>query len=174
MNLLPIQSNTYRIGTELSGLKLPETLDRLLNRSGVLPEQVETLRLDAQLGFTAPWDLRAIEEARPQITDVALSDLSLMWGEVLFQATGDLVVDTAGRPEGEISIRAVEWERMLEMAVAGGVLDPGLARSVERGLNLLAGLSGRSDTLDATLTFSNGLMRLGPVPIGPAPRLILR
>ncbi len=172
--LAPVSENTYRIGAELKAVDLPANLERLLNPAGVLPERVETLRLDAEVGFSEPWDRRAIEMARPQITAIELSDLSFNWGEVVLQATGSLTVDPAGIPDGEISVRAVEWQQMLDMAVASGVLEPGLAGTIERGLGLIAGLSGRDDTLDAPLTFRDGQVRIGPLPIGPAPRLILR
>ena len=49
-----------------------------------------------------------------------------------------------------------------------------LAPTVERALEALAGTSGSRDTLDATLTFRNGRIFYGIIPLGPAPRLILR
>ena len=174
IELAPVQADTYRIGAELTALDLPESWDRALSPGGLLPSEVETLRLDAEIGFTDPLDRRVIEVARPQITDIDLRDLSLTWGDVVFQATGSLTVDALGQPDGEVDIRAVQWQRLLDMAVASGVLNPGLAPTIERGLNLLAGLSGRDDTLDAPLTFRNGRVSLGPIPLGPAPRIILR
>ena len=46
--------------------------------------------------------------------------------------------------------------------------------AVRAGLGLLAGLSGDADTLSVPLTFGDGRTRLGPIPIGPAPRLAMR
>ena len=171
---IPVRANAHRIGAEVKGLRLPDALDATLNPGGLLPERIETLRLDAEVGFTDPWDRRAIEVARPQITDIGLTDLSLNWGDVTFQATGSLTVDEAGRPDGQIDIRAVNWRRILDMAVASGVLTPDLAPTIERGLGLVAGLSGRPDTIDAPLTFRNGALSVGPIPLGPAPRIIIR
>lgn len=171
---VPVRENAHRIGAELTDLALPSALDRALDPANILPERVSRLRLDAELGFTAPWDRRVIEVARPQITDIDLADLSMIWGEVTFQATGQLTVDATGRPEGQIDIRAVEWQRMLDMAIGAGVLPEELRDTFERGLGLFAALSGRPDTLDAPLTFRNGQMSFGPIPVGPAPRIVIR
>ena len=172
--VVPVRQNAHRLGAELTGLALPRALDRALDPAGILPGRVSRLRLDAELGFTAPWDRRAIEVARPQITDIDLADLSMVWGEVTFQAAGKLTVDAGGIPEGQIDIRAVEWQRLLDMAIAAGVLPPELRGTFERGLGFFAALSGRPDTLDAPLTFRDDRMSLGPIPIGPAPRIVIR
>lgn len=171
---IPVRENAHRIGAELKAVDLPRALDRALNPTGVLPETVETLRLDTEIGFTAPWDRFAIEHARPQITDIDIGDLSLNWGDVIFQAAGELTVDSEGRAEGQIDIRAVEWRRLLDMAISTGVLDRSLRNTVENGLNLLAGLSGNPDTIDAPLTFRGDVITIGPIPIGPAPRFVIR
>ncbi|MXQ08491.1 DUF2125 domain-containing protein [Alphaproteobacteria bacterium GH1-50] len=171
---VPVRENAHRVGAEITGLRLPEALDRALDPVDILPDRIARLRLDAEMGFTAPWDRRAIEVARPQITDIDLADLSLNWGDVLFEAAGTLSVDEAGIPEGRIDLRAVEWRRLLDMAVSTGIVDPALKDTFERGLGILAALSGRPDTIDAPLTFRGGLMAIGPVPIGPAPRIVIR
>jgi hypothetical protein len=41
-------------------------------------------------------------------------------------------------------------------------------------LGVVAGLSGDPEVIDAELGFSNGRMFLGPLPLGRAPRLLLR
>ena len=132
---------------------------------------VEALRLDATLAFDAPWDRFAIEDARPQPTRIDLDDLSAQWGTATFRAVGEADVDAEGFPTGEVTLRAVEWRKILDMAVASGVLPENAVGPVERALELM---SGPRDTLDATITFQGGLMWLGIVPIGPAPRIVIR
>jgi hypothetical protein len=63
---------------------------------------------------------------------------------------------------------------MIEMAEAGGALDPTLAGALRAGLELVARLSGDSSALDVPLTFEDGRTRLGPIVIGPAPVLARR
>ena len=164
-------TNTYRLGAEIAGLEPSRALRRLLDPAGVLPDTVEALRLDATLGFDKPWDRFAIEDARPQPTRIELDDLSAQWGTATFRATGTVDVDAEGYPTGEMTIRAVDWRKILDMAVASGVLPDNAAGPLERGLELM---SGPRDTLDATIGFGGGFMRLGIIPIGPAPRIVLR
>ena len=74
---VPVRDNAHRVGAEITGLRLPEALDRALDPAGILPARIARLRLDAEMGFTAPWDRRAIEVARPPLTVLDLADLSL-------------------------------------------------------------------------------------------------
>lgn len=164
-------TNAYRLGADISGLEPSRPLRRLLDPAGVLPDTVEALRLDATLTFDAPWDRFAIEDARPQPTRIELSDLSAQWGTATFKAVGEMDIDAEGFPTGDVTIRAVEWRKILDMAVASGVLPENAIGPLERGLELM---SGPRDTLDATITFRGGLARLGIIPIGPAPRIVIR
>ena len=168
------RENAHRIGAELLGLQPSDAARDRLDPAGILPLRIERMRVDADLGFTAPWDRAAIEVARPQITDIDLRDLSAEWGNMTFRAAGALTVDAAGIPSGEITIRAVGWQRLLDMAIAGGLLPEASRSSLELALGLLASMSGPPDTIDAPLTLRGGRISLGPVPLGPAPRLIIR
>ncbi len=164
-------ATSYRLGTEILDLNPSQTARRVLDPGGLLPETVQSLRLDAELDFTQPWDRRAIEAARPQLTEIDLKDLSARWGNVTFRAVGAVTVDSAGLPEGEVTVRAVEWRKLLAMAHAVGWLTESMVGPMETALELM---SGSTDTLDATLEFSDGSIWLGPIPLGPAPVLTLR
>lgn len=167
-------SAAYRLGLELLELLPARATRQLLDPTGILPERIAQLRVDADLGFTDNWDRRAIEVARPQLTDLDLRELTARWGEVTFRATGDLVLDPQGVPEGRIAVRAVEWRRMLDMAVSSGILLEDFVPALESALGLMAGLSGNPDALDADLVFENGAMSFGLIPLGPAPRIAIR
>jgi hypothetical protein len=49
-----------------------------------------------------------------------------------------------------------------------------LRNQAEGVMQLLAGASGNQDTLDVDVTFRDGAIYFGFLPIAPAPRLILR
>lgn len=163
--------NDYRIGAEVLGLMPSQNTRDLLDPGGLLPDVLENLRLDADLSFDAPWDRAAIETARPQLTAIDLNNMSARWGNITFRAAGALTVDAQGLPEGKLTLRAVEWRKLLAMAFAAGWLPQSAVGPLETGLELL---SGRTDTLDAELQFSSGRTWLGPIPIGPAPSLVIR
>lgn len=166
-----VMENAYRLGAELLGLVPADPVRALLDPAGLLPETIQTLHLDARVAFDATWDRAAIEVRRPQPRRIELTDLSARWGDVLFRAAGEVRIDEAGFPEGSVTIRAEEWQKLLDMAVASGLLPEALRPTVEAGLDLL---SGGTNRIDAPLDFADGQVRLGLIPLGPAPRLVLR
>ncbi len=168
---VPVADHTYRLGADIDALTPADDLRRLLDPARVLPDTVESLRFDATATFDRPWDRFAIEESRPQPTRIDLTNLSAKWGTATFRAVGAVDVTPEGFPEGEITIRAEDWRKILDMAIASGVLPESAADPLERGLELM---SGPRDTLDATLGFRGGFVRLGIIPVAPAPRLIIR
>ena len=149
-------------------------LRRLMRSSDSLPETFETLRLDMQVDFSAPWDLSALETARPQPQHIDLRLVEVRWGGLRLLAAGKLDVDAQGIPTGAMTIKADNWREMLAMAAAAGTIPAKVMDPAERVLNLLAGMSGNPNALDVQLNFRDGYVAFGPFPLGPAPRLILR
>ena len=165
------QVNTYRLGADFERFQPTDEMRDALDPGGVLPEVVDRLGLDAMVVFDRPWDRHAIEKARPQPVDVKLTDLSARWGDVGFKAAGAIKIDENGFPVGQITIRAEAWRKVLKMAVSVGAVPATLETSLETALGLLA---GPGDVLDVPLTFASGSVSLGPIPLGAAPRLVLR
>ncbi|OWU84158.1 hypothetical protein ATO6_13955 [Oceanicola sp. 22II-s10i] len=165
---------TYRYGVLTEGVTVPDVLLSRLAQGISLPPVLTRLELDMDTAFDRPWDLDALERARPQPQQIVLRKAEGVWGELQLAATGTLDIDALGQPEGEIAIKAERWREMLGVAVNAGVLPGGVADQVEKGLSFLANLTGRPDSLNVTLTFSGGRVYLGPVPLGPAPIIRLR
>lgn len=138
------------------------------------PLVFSALQTRATIRFDRPWDRRALEDARPQPRQIDLHAAEAHWGAVRLRLTGALAVDAGGVPTGDIVLRAENWQAMLELAEQAGLLPPEMRGTVQNALASLAVGSGRTDDLDVTLTFDNGLVRIGFLPLGPAPRLILR
>ncbi len=145
-----------------------------LTVGGALPETFDDFRLDATVGFDAPWDRAAIETKRPQPQSITLKTAKAKWGDLDLNIAGDLTVDAVGRVSGQITIRAENWRDMLAIAVASGAVPADIAPTVEGALALLAGASGNSSSIDAPITFKRGRMSIGFLPLGEAPRLIIR
>lgn len=169
----PARTNVYDLAFEATEMRPSSELRRMLGGAD-LAEVFQALRIEAQATFDRPWDLRAIEERRPQVTDIDLKMSEALWGDLHLQAAGQLTVDAAGMPEGDITLRATNWREMLQLGIESGALPKGLGDTLEGALELLAGLSGNKNTLDVKLSFGNGRVSLGPVPLGPAPRLVIR
>lgn len=170
----PALEHHHDIFFEAGDLRPAEPVRAALDPAGVLPEVIETMRIDMTAGFDGPWDRFAIEDARPAVTFLDLREVRARWGEMDLRASGELEVDAEGVPEGRITVRAENWRQMLEVARSSGLVPEALMPTVARGLELLAGMSGTPETLDAPLDFRNGRVAFGPIPLGPAPRIRLR
>jgi hypothetical protein len=164
-------AHAYDLTLAAETVRLPPALDALIDPGGVLDAVFDRLTLDARAAFDAPLDRRAVEDGPPPLSAVSLRDLDARWGDLALRARGNLRADAEGYAEGRLDLRAENWRRMLRAARDAGALDRGLADAIEAGLGLLAMLGGSEETIEAPLSFEGGWTRLGPVPVGPAPRL---
>lgn len=166
--------DTYDLRFEATGVVPTDGLRTVLDPARILPEVMDGFTATGTVVFDAPWDRFAVEDARPRIIAIDLDDMRASWGELELRAAGTLTVDAGGIPDGRISVKATNWREMLGMARNAGLVPEPLIPTLERALGMLAGLSGPPDTLDAPLTFQNGFVFFGPIPLGPAPRVTIR
>ncbi|WP_299425361.1 DUF2125 domain-containing protein [uncultured Shimia sp.] len=152
--------------TPPAGYALPNGID--------LPRSFSSFRADLTATFDRLWDRTAIEHARPQPVSLDLTLAEVIWGDLQLHAAGKVSIDASGYPTGEVTIRAVNWRDILNVARHSGHLPVSVLDTVEQALGFIAQLSGNAKELDIPLTFSNGATKLGPLPIGPAPRIFLR
>lgn len=143
--------------------------DQRLVAATRLPDRLERLDLLADVSFDTPPALR--DAAPPVVQRVVVKEAHVTWGPVKLQARGDVLADAMGRAEGRLDLRIEGWQAALD-AVQGLQLIP------DRFLPLLAGMlaqleqaSGEPGVITLPLSFQNGMASLGPVPLGPAPRL---
>ena len=164
----------YAITIDAQNFAPGDGLRRLVRTGQTLPPAFETLTLQMQVRFSRPWDRSALEDNRSQPTEIALRLADVQWGPLRIQAAGKVTVDTDGVPTGAITLKADNWREMLAMARASGSLPSGLEEPAERALTFLSGLGGNPNALDLKLNFRDGFVALGPLPLGPAPRLVIR
>ncbi len=139
-----------------------------------LPDTFQTALLDVTMTFDRPWDRSAIEQARPQPTAFDLSNMQATWGELDLRLAGQGTVDARGRIDGEVTFKVTNWRQALALAVENGTLPRNTAGTLEGLLGALSRASGPENTLDVPLNIDAGQMKLGFIPLGPAPLLRLR
>ena len=164
----------HRIGLEAAEVGLPDAVRTRLDPDRILPAAIERLHVDATLDFDAPWDRHALESGPiPQLTHLRIDDLTASWGDLGLVVTGELAVGADGTPAGKLDIRAAHWRGLLDLLERAGLLPPGNRRMVETALAFVSAGSGGGEDLAATLSFTEGVMMLGALPLGPAPKLRL-
>ncbi len=163
--------NGQRLGILLSELRPPSAVRALVDPLGAMPDALDRLHLDADLGFDAPWDRFALEDRAPRLTSIALRDARIEWGALALSAEGSVEIGEDGLPRGRIELRVEDWRRLLDLLRATGMVGEGVAPLTERAMEVLAGLSPDADVIEAPLSFQRGFVSFGPIPLGPAPRL---
>ncbi|MDO6732328.1 DUF2125 domain-containing protein [Marinovum sp. 2_MG-2023] len=162
---------TYDLAITAEGLALPAGLLRATG--GTLPDTFSAAQMQVTVGFDTPWALNA-PHIRPQPVLIDLKNAALEWGPMALRMTGKIDIDDAGRGNGEINLQARNWRDMLAIARASDQVPAVLLDGIETTLTLMSSLSGSSATLDATLRLKEGQIWLGLVPLGKAPRFVLR
>lgn len=166
IRLDPTRTNAYDLGLEMQGL-IPDPA--LSARLPDLPSRISIARVNATATLSAPLD-RLVAESRPALTAVSLREVILNWGDLTFFAKGDLIVSD-GMPEGRIDIRVTGWRTMVALATGLGLITPEVAPTVLGMIAAFTANSADANVLEMPLVFADGWMTLGPLPLGPAPRL---
>ncbi len=164
----------YHLGLAASDVAPPAQVMAQVDSGDALPRVIQTVMADITVDFDVPWDRRALEEARPQPTRIAIKNAEIRWGAMTLAASGVLSVDLGGRPDGTLTITARNWRQMLDAVSRAGVMAPEVADTAERTLSALSGMGDDQKSLEVPLRFAGGLIWIGPLPIGPAPVLRLR
>lgn len=154
----------YDVALALAALRPGEALRAAIDPFATLPPVVGALDVDIHATLDGPLGAGAA----PRLLALDLRGARLAWGDLRAEATGRVTFDPAGVPEGVVSLDVAGWQAALRLAASAGALPPERLPLVTAGLAGMAAEDGRV-TLD--LTLEGGEMRLGPIPLGPAPRL---
>lgn len=157
------RANAYRIGLAAKAL-------RPASAAPGLPEEVEAVHLDATLQLSAPLGF-AVAASAPMVQEITLREGRLVWGGLRIAAEGRLVAGAAGLAEGTITIRVEGWRELPGALVALGLVPEELRLTFARGAEQLAAEGADPQVLVLPLVLAEGRMRLGPIPLGPAPPL---
>lgn len=135
-----------------------------------VPATAERLEVALSLTFDAPLD-RHMGDRPAELRALELEGLEFVWGAARLTGDGTVVAREDGLAEGRIAFRATDWRALLEKAVATGAIRPEIAPTWERVFETLERAGGTPGVLVLPLTFQRGRTSLGPLPLGPAPRL---
>lgn len=139
---------------------------------GLAVESGDVRLADGRLHLIADVTLAEVADGLADAVAVPVDGLrieaaELRMGDMAVQVTGDLVSDGRGFAAGDLTLRMENWPAALQLAVDTGLMPAGQARTLEGGFRMLA---RGGDALDVPLTLEGGMIRLGPLPVGPAPR----
>ncbi len=166
-------AETYRIGIKAANLTPGPAIRADLSLPSDWPGSFAVLSGNMDVTFDRPWDRRALNGQQPQPRTIDIEQIQAEWGAIQVRTNGRLAIDPAGIPSGTISITVPNWRGLVDLAVAGGALPLARRQQTEFMLGMLANMGGNPDDMHLELAFENGEMSLGPIALGPAPRLFL-
>ncbi len=167
-------SPTYDIKLEADDLTPGAITRGFLGLPADWPLAFDTFAADLTVTFDRIWDRRALGRTRPQPRMIDLRQALVIWGDVEILATGNIAVNLEGLATGTVSIKAENWRAILDMVENAGYLPPNMRPQAEQMLTGLAQMTGNTTRLDLTLSLKEGRMSMGFIPLGRAPRIILR
>ncbi len=161
--------NAYLATADIAALLLPTATKFQLDPTGLVPDAIGAVRLDATITFDQPWNRYTVEGVRPQPIALDLRDAGFVWGDVELAASGTLTI-ADGVPEGTIRLTTPDWRKVHAFAAANGMLREEDAGTWWTALSVLS-LGG--EALNLPVVFQGGFMSWGPIPGGPAPRIVI-
>lgn len=156
---------TYDLYLQVVEAAMPEVLQSLLGDADPRRAAPVTLRVDADLTLDAPLD-RTLQTTGVEAVDVVQAEL--LWGSQRIAAMGRVQAGTDGSAEGALDLEFSDWPAFLELLQRGGLLSPTMAQVLLNGFGKPA---NGSIAGAIRLDLRQGQVFLGPVVLGPAPRL---
>lgn len=154
----------YDIALNVTRLRPGEALRATFDPFASLPPLVDGLDVDLKAAFDRPLGTGG----RPEVTALDLREARLVWGGLRLVLSGRVDVDAEGLPEGTLTLDAEGWQAALRLAASLGLVEAEQLPLLTAGL---AGMAADDGRLTLDLVLEEGGMRLGPIPLGPAPRL---
>lgn len=160
----PLRTDMHDLAIDAAGLALTLT--------GGKPVMFDSLALTAQLRFSQPLDGN-LDAGLPALRSIDIQTARLVWNGADLHLSGMLDRASDGSLSGTLTLRAQNWHDVLTGARTASALPEPIIATLEGALGTIAAQSGEADMLDMPLTFKEGVILLGPIPLGPAPRLSL-
>lgn len=138
------------------------------------PLTFETFVADVTVLFDRPIDRQALEARRPQPRSIDIRAFDLIWGDLRLTVSGRVEVDAEGTPDGGVTLSFRNWQQALELLKQTNIIRSDQTGQAEIVLRAIASSTDDPADIDIAIGFREGQLFLGPINLGPAPRIILR
>jgi hypothetical protein len=162
----PDRAGTYDFAVLAETLRPDAALAALLGTD--IP--VSRLTLGGNATFTQPLGPKVDPETL-RLMAISIGDMQLIWGDVQGDVAGGVVANADGFAEGRFDVVITNWRSLIPALVTAGAIPADAAPTITGFLNAVAAQGGDPEVLNLPLIFANGRGTLGPLPLGPAPRL---
>ncbi len=161
---------TYDLEIDADGITIPAAFVSQLAQSGVPTNTIDRVVVDGNATLNRALDRFAVDASGvgPALERLVLTRFDMTWGDITLNASGALDVGEDGMPDGRITLRTAQWQVIIDLLVAMGTIDAGIAPTLG---NMASSMVDDGGMLELPITFRDGFMSMGFLPLGPAPRL---
>jgi len=161
--------STYDVFLDTDDVTLPKAITDAIGGQTPLPPQIASIEVDVQATLDKPIDRFAFEAGAvaPRPVTLKLRRLTADWGTAQLSGSGELSIAADGAPDGRVTLEITSWDQLIGALVALGVVEAGIAPTLQNMANTLA---QGNESLSVPISFQNGFMSVGPLPLGPAPK----
>ncbi|SPF77539.1 DUF2125 domain-containing protein [Pseudoprimorskyibacter insulae] len=136
-------------------------------------DSLHALQLDATVDLDRALNGQDPASLLPAPIAIDLHLFEANMGAMSLKLSGPLTIDAQGRLNGSLSTQIENWRGALDQMRSQKALPEVALETIAAALEVVAQLSGRSDTLDVTLRLDRGNVFFGPVPLGSLAPLAL-
>ncbi len=159
---------THELAVVLTGLAPGNEYRGQIDPARRQPAVADEARLNLIVTFDRPLDRQVLAQP-PRILSLQKIDLSFGWGDISASAAGELAIDPAGNPTGQLALSLKNWRNLLALLTAADVLPADQAATVEKAL-ASAAKPDDPTTVALPLAFRDGVIWMGFIPLALAPR----
>lgn len=155
------QQLSHDLGLEITDLDLGPWGQRL-----GLQVPITRAYVDAMLAFDRPLDRHALATGA-KLSKLVLRRSHLVWDQITISLAGELSPDAQGLTQGRLSLEVQGIQQALALLDRNIQMEPYQRQLLQIAL---AGATNPEGAVTLPLLFGEGRVKLGPIPLGPAPR----
>lgn len=163
--------NEYDFGINLKQITTGIINLKEYDPKGTMPEKFDTLRLDVATKFNNPINQENFQKELKSISNLKINDMNLEWGSFKLKAVGDLRLDVNKYLDGKITLKAKNWNQILDLALDNGQISQNVKNTIVTIFSIFSAISRNNEELEIPLKFSNKKMYIGIIPIANAPKI---
>jgi hypothetical protein len=135
------------------------------------PAVIDRVFWDTTLTFSTPLELLGSAGNAPKLVQIDVGHFEAVWRDLVVEASGNLTIQPSGYLSGTLQLKAAQWQHLVNFAQASGAINKDLSQSILRAMRFVALADGDEKTIEVPVNFTDGLTYVGPIPVGPAPKI---
>ena len=128
---------------------------------GLSPEMALSLETEMKIGLERPLEVGSCDQGPSRLVSAAIERFSAQVNGAFVDVEGELEFGPDGSPTGETQYRLTNWQNLLDVGAASGIISHSVTAELAIYLNLMTILSGMSEEISGELNVKSGQIAFG-------------